>query len=133
MIPAPNIYGTAGGQLPEFPAIRFQLLKADEFPEIKRNYFCDVEANLSTTLSLEESDGYDYDEQIANHMSVAGTTEEWLGNSLDTDDLETTVDGFTNSLTVYDIYVNDLFVDIDASDGLLQHKWNLKVVLFHGL
>ena len=132
-VAAPQIYGTAGGQLPEFPALRFQLGGTEEFPERTRNFFCEVNVNLSSSLDHEGSGGYSYSEMIDNHMSVAGHLEDWLANYLDTTDLEETIDGYNNSLAAHQIIVTSWTSDIDPSDGLLAHNWTLRIFAFHGL
>ena len=135
-IPAPSFHGGLGGLLPEFPAIKFKLLSTEEFEEVKRNFFCDIEIDLSSPLQLEPwtsgVGAYEYEEQISKHISVAGTIDDWVENTLQTSDLENTISGYTNSLTVYEIKLTQIYTDIETADMFLQHKWTLHVALFYG-
>ena len=117
-------YESLGAQMPSMPFIRVEVDQGNEEPENYGNYKVTVEVTAYGGLDPENDSNYTA--ITTAHSTLCGNIHDSL-NGLGASDLTGTVSGFTNELTVYDVWLRGFNRDIDTSNGVFEDVWQLEI------
>ena len=122
-----SVFGSMGGEITSFPAIRVTVLRGSEEPDNSGNYT--VGADVEVFGRVDPDNDSDYDAAVGNHVELAGNVQEWITNTLDTSTLEESVTGYTNALKAYNVRLEGFERDIDSAESMFQDTFSLEVYL----
>lgn len=122
-----TLLGSMGGEITNFPAIRVSAPKGTEEPPNSGNYAFDVDVEVFGRIDP-DNDGT-YATAVTNHVTLAGNVQEWITGTLNTSTFSSSVSGFSNTLTAYNVRLESFDRDIDFIEGVFQDTFTIEVYL----
>jgi hypothetical protein len=122
-----STFGSMGGEITSFPAIRVSTTKGTEEPENSGNY--NMTAEIQVFGRVDPDNDSTYASAVGDHVELAGNVQEWITNTLAVSTLEASVSGYTNTLKVYNIRMDSFSRAIDNTESVFEDMFSLEVYL----